>query len=312
MASIEIIIMIFGIRIIFYFGDIMKKIRGVLIVILTICCISLFSACGRKATYEFEQESGKICTIEIVEVEFLPLPDTGIQFKALAFIENVEAFLSDFNRVTCYSKGALGYQPSGVSSGDIGIKVTYMDGEYEVIAQNAQSKYLSMGSEMQFVTWADRFSFDEEMFNNLLDKYTPPLSYSLLRDKTMVSGIEIVELGEYNSEMDGMDTAILTKIEHRDEFINNFLSVPCRPLGRSKRMEKGLKAIKVSYSSGEYEIIAYNSRVTYVYQEYLVENDNGTYEKHDYYNLELWGPQYGGYLFDQATFNAFLQQYLNG
>lgn len=272
----------------------------------------LFSGCGRKKAYEFEQDSSNICAIEIVEVEFLPLPDTGIQFKALAFIENVEAFLSDFNRVTCYSKGALGYQPSGVDSGDIGIKVTYMDGEYEVIAQNAQSKYLSTGSEMQFITWADCFSFDEEMFNNLLDKYTPPLSYSLLRDKTMVSGIEIVELGEYNSEMDGMDTAILTKIEHRDEFINNFLSVPCRPLGCSKRLEDGLKAIKISYSSGEYEIIAYNSRVTYVYQEYLVENDDGTYEKHDYYDLKLWGPQCGGYLFDQATFNAFLQQYLNG
>lgn len=126
----------------------------------------LLSCCGciRKKKYEFLQDTANICSIQIVEIG--KRDDNGeIKQTTICIIENIEAFLKDFSEVDCSS---VFRDPAPLSGNETVIKILYTDGNYELIAYYAQSKFYD-----GYLHWyAGYYVFNEEQFDGLIIKYT--------------------------------------------------------------------------------------------------------------------------------------------
>jgi hypothetical protein len=60
-----------------------------------------------------------------------------------------------------------------VHEDDIVIKITYKNGEYELIHHSGQGKYCHFEDQPSFLqTTAGRRDFDEKQFNDLIEKYS--------------------------------------------------------------------------------------------------------------------------------------------
>ena len=129
-------------------------------VILT--CIFL-TACRHRETYRFLHVEEDISSISIVT--FL-MQETGeIIETELKEIEDENTFLAKFRAVDCYTYFG---DPTGLTEPgmeDIVIKITYGNGEYELINWNGQAEYtLQKG----FNFYAGYSVFDEKEFEALV------------------------------------------------------------------------------------------------------------------------------------------------
>ena len=129
------------------------------------------TGCEQKVDYVFLDNSEKIEKIEIVEVgemEYIgnklssSLQPEIIVVKELSK-DNISSFLKDFNELECYKYLT---DPGYLFPGSEAIKISYLNGDYELINVEAQgrfknNKYIGTG----------RFYFDDEPFNELIDKY---------------------------------------------------------------------------------------------------------------------------------------------
>jgi hypothetical protein len=133
--------------------------------VLLICCF--VSACRVKETYDFLNATDEISDISIVAISF-DENDEVIQTE-IRKIDNISAFLDDFKAVSCYIYFG---DPTGVVSEgkeDTVIKITYQNGEYELINWKGQAEDTL---EKDFNFYAGFSVFDEEQFEALITKYT--------------------------------------------------------------------------------------------------------------------------------------------
>ena len=79
-------------------------------------------------------------------------------------IDDHASFLADFAEVD----GDFIWSPSAVSDNSTVIKITYFDGEYELIKSHGQSKFKNG----YYDHYAGSFVFDSTEFNALMQKYT--------------------------------------------------------------------------------------------------------------------------------------------
>ena len=141
----------------------MKRIN---IILFIISCLVIFATgCGKKQ-YPFMQSVSNIVKIEVIIMGEIHDPYTKHEYtliKALSLNEN-NKFIDDLKNIEC--KRMFG-DPQTLTTGHQGFKINYSNGEYEIIAYTAQGehtngKYLSNGY----------YLFDEEQFNDLLEKYS--------------------------------------------------------------------------------------------------------------------------------------------
>ena len=120
--------------------------------------------CRFPETYNFKHPTDDIIEISIVELSF---GENGklIETK-IRQIADTESFLADFKKIECYMYfgDPLGVTPEGVE--DTVIKITYENGEYELINWKGQAEYTS---EKGLIYYAGYCVFDEKQFESLLE-----------------------------------------------------------------------------------------------------------------------------------------------
>ena len=146
----------------------MKKLIFVVSILMILICV--LSACSGKKAYEFINDESEISTIEIVKLCEYDQEKGEYQEQLISTIEDHETFLSDFKKVACYNHWT---DPTGVFEDDIVIKIYYENGEYELIHYSGQGKYRHFEDNPSFfAVYAGYRYFDEEQFNQLIDKYS--------------------------------------------------------------------------------------------------------------------------------------------
>lgn len=129
----------------------------VLIMIFTVGCEALL-----RTDYEFWWGNSEIRSIEIVELVKRQSPCD--EYRVICEIHDTEQFLEDFADVKCFSHFT---DPLTPSEGDVGIKITYNNGDYEVICASAQAKCIKGVYNPE----RGRHSFDHAQFDELIEKY---------------------------------------------------------------------------------------------------------------------------------------------
>ena len=153
-----------------------KGSKKIVMVILTIAICFVMTGCYSfiensykafsKENYKFLHENSEISFIEIVKIG--EIEKVGDEMLLGIFVESEiqdeKSFLDDFSNVECYRKYS---DPRGPRKGSLGIKITYSNGDYEIICASGQSEcengifYYERGA----------YSFDNEQFDLLLKKY---------------------------------------------------------------------------------------------------------------------------------------------
>ena len=124
------------------------------------------AACRVRENYDFLNATDEISEISIVSISFDE--NNEIIQTEVRKIEDTTAFLNDFKDVNCYTYFG---DPTGVvveGEEDMVIKVSYQNGEYELINWRGQAEDTL---EKDFSFYAGFSVFDEEQFEDLLMKY---------------------------------------------------------------------------------------------------------------------------------------------
>ena len=146
----------------------MKKIIFIVSVLIILTCV--LSACSGKKAYEFINIESEISSIEIIKLCEYDQEKGEYKEQLISTIQDHETFLSDFNDIDCYNHWT---DPTGVFEDDIVVKISYKNGEYELIHHSGQGKYRHFEDNPSFLqVYAGRRYFDEEQFNQLIDKYS--------------------------------------------------------------------------------------------------------------------------------------------
>ena len=145
--------------------------RKVIFTIAVLMAVAFtLSACDGKTAYEFINDESEISKIEIVRLCEYDEEKGEYREELISLIEDRSAFLSDFKRVECYEHWS---DPTGVFEGNTVIKITYKNGEYELIHHSGQSTYLHFDDNPSFLQiYAGFCDFDEKQFNELIEKYS--------------------------------------------------------------------------------------------------------------------------------------------
>ena len=135
------------------------------IVMIFIIVLSLAGCEALSRTdFEFLADNSEIELIEIVKIGKLDENAPTHEFLVINEIQDAEQFLKDFSDVECYNRFT---DPSGPLEGYIGIKITYNNGDYEVICASGQSEYID-GMYSSHEGW---HSFEKTQFDELINKY---------------------------------------------------------------------------------------------------------------------------------------------
>ena len=140
--------------------------RKTVVILILIMTLGL-SGCHVREEYKLLHSADEISAVEIVTVLFDEEGIADLQVKAC--ISDVKVFMKDFRSVPCYvyfgDPIGLKKNPSGI---DV-IRITYQNGDYELIDYNGQSEYTQ---ERGFDYYAGFNGFDEEQFEELIEKYS--------------------------------------------------------------------------------------------------------------------------------------------
>lgn len=123
----------------------------------------------------------------------------------------------------------------------------------------------------------------------------PQRSYKFLQDVSKITTIEIVQL-EYDAYYSVTISEILSSIEDKERFLNDFSQVSCYSQSPPGGVEPGVKAIKILYNNGEYELVNEFGRTRVVYSELMGE---GLHSMSD-----------GPYYLDEEEFNDLIEKYM--
>lgn len=153
------------------------KFFTIVIVVISLClplvgCVSFFKDISRTE-YSFLYEASEIKAIEIVIIGAVKkIEDTSStpsvidykpSFDVVCTVQDIEQFMEDFSEIECL----WAPPPRAPSVGDVGIKITYNNEEYEIICSLGQAKY----RDGYYYGYSGRHSFDETQFDELIEKY---------------------------------------------------------------------------------------------------------------------------------------------
>jgi len=123
-------------------------------------------------------------------------------------------------------------------------------------------------------------------------------TYNLLRDRSQIVSIEIVEYASDEVDDPLTEGTVLAVIEDREAFIDDFLALRCRniiPIGSPLVMSyTPSPVIRIIYDNGEYELVT-----DFGYEKHVIEDDGSQHR----INL-CW--EY----FDREEYLEFVEQYI--
>lgn len=136
--------------------------------ILKICILLssiLLMGCEKKVDYEFLHSLDEVSVIEIVKVNDVYENDELKQEK-MSEIENINEFFMEFQNLDCYS---IYTDPQGIEGEQEIIKITYENGEYELIDVDGQATYTHS---KKFKNYRGYYYFEQDQFDELINKYS--------------------------------------------------------------------------------------------------------------------------------------------
>ena len=146
----------------------MKRIMPALIVITVLVCT--LTSCFLFEPFELMYDESEISKIQIVKL--LEYDETKYEYniEIISTVKNNSEFLSEFKSVESHS--FIG-DPAGVYEGDVVIKFTYKNGEYEMINYSGAGAYrIPENGEPYFSNHVGFHMFDSSEFDALINKYS--------------------------------------------------------------------------------------------------------------------------------------------
>ena len=145
----------------------MKKSK---IISLTVVLLLLFSlsSCSIDVGYEYMQDPQNITEIYIASLQFDE--DYAIYITDEKKIEDIDAFLKDFDDLACYEYygGPRGFEKENTN--DRIIKLVYSNGDYELIGWHGMAKYTTSDDRLR--NYRGHRVFDEVPFKEFTQKYS--------------------------------------------------------------------------------------------------------------------------------------------
>ena len=148
----------------------MKK--NIFSIMLIVLILMFISGCDRRVEYEFLQPNENISKIDFVLVgndnnffkkeDPYEFPNQTTVIKELGK-EEFEEFLIDFNKLNCYKYFT---DPGRVFPGYQAVKITYINGDFELINVDGQASYKN-GKYKEY----GYYYFHDEPFQELINKY---------------------------------------------------------------------------------------------------------------------------------------------
>ena len=135
----------------------MKK--YIIYISLIVLVLIFMSGCEKKAEYEFLQPNENIVKIEYVTDWY---NNETILINELSK-DKTEKFLIDFKNIDCYTYFT---DPGSIEPGEDAIKITYTNGEFELINRTGQELYKD-----EKFKYLGLYYFDSEQFQDFINKY---------------------------------------------------------------------------------------------------------------------------------------------
>lgn len=165
-------------------GNYKKILVLFVILILIICCLFGFvtgCSCGalsrmitcsnNKVEYQFMNEKSEIVAIEIVEVGERYIENNVAvgppELKTVCSVSQMEEFIGELLKVDCYKNYG---DPTGIYQDTVAIKISYSNGDYELIEANGQAEYKYNKDYQQY---KGAYMFDKDEFELLINKFSP-------------------------------------------------------------------------------------------------------------------------------------------
>lgn len=266
----------------------MKKYLVFISIVLIIA--SLTSCVSSKL--KMLQETNQIKSIEIVEAYYDWNEDVPVQKKMIE-VQDAESFINKLLDID-YSVPILPSSPSGIEYSSLAIKISYENGDYELLSRTDKTIY----SDDRYDGYKVFGSFDYDQFESLINSYLDSCSkaeYYFMHDESNISTIAIVETYFDTKQEDPYCTNDVSIIENIDSFLldlqNTDYCYSYRETEDSLYEDEHKKAVRISYDNGDYEIFSNNLRCQYI-------STTDTTVMHTYIGD-----------FDQDQFNALIEKY---
>lgn len=135
---------------------------SIFVILLIICMIPR----ATEATFEFRGDTENISSIEIVKVG--TILEDNVNSHTLKEITDINSFLEDFSKIECKKLYYGIATPTGIEGTlEQAIKVTYSNGDYEIIDHLNQLRYTSeLGVKDRTL-----YILDKGQYNALIKKY---------------------------------------------------------------------------------------------------------------------------------------------
>lgn len=130
---------------------------------LSVLIIVSLVSCELETKYDYLHEISSIATIEIIEVGNILDGADDIEQKIICNINDVNQFINELSTIDCYALSS----PQKIRNDSTVIKITYINGDYELIDALGQSKFIN-GIFYRSEGW---YSFDEKQFEDFINKY---------------------------------------------------------------------------------------------------------------------------------------------
>lgn len=142
----------------------MKKIN---MIILIIGCFVLFTTGCGKTNYPLMQSISNIVKIEVIVMGEIHDPYTKHEYTLIkeVSLKDISKLIKEFRKIEC--KKGFG-DPKVLRSGDIGFRIVYNNGDYELITSYGQGSH----SSGKYLSSEGYYSFDKEQFELLIEKYS--------------------------------------------------------------------------------------------------------------------------------------------
>ena len=140
----------------------MKKIVFIVTIILILSLVS----CVMPEKYDLLNPISDITEISIVKAYFSD--NSELRQSEIAKVNDIDEFMKAFRKIPCYVNigSPVGLLPNDEE--DIVIRISYQNGEYELINWRGQATYTT---ERDFTYYYGYSVFDEQKFHDLISKY---------------------------------------------------------------------------------------------------------------------------------------------
>ena len=268
--------------------QIIKRIMCILIVFALLLTVS----CNKKE-FSLLYEKEQIAFIEIVEEQFDHSSNEHFQ-KTLIQIQDSKKFIQELEKIEYRNPSVIGEQKQFLGATFLAVKVFYSNGDYELFSSTTKLTYKK--SDNSGYKYAAMGYFDSKQFYVFLNLYLSTVNnptFPFLHSEDMISSIEIVD--SYYLKGTGQVQNVHSEIQDIRKFLSdlNSISYSCATnnFGEYRYVEQGVKAIKIGYVNGDYELFTNDTR------DIFISHTNS-----------YCGNCYIGQ-FDTVGFNALLERY---